>query len=191
MKKISELLTIFLLQSGEIDKEDCSVYKYGFTIMLEKGIFLLICLLIAIAVNKEIEMVLFFIIFIPLRSYAGGLHLEHFASCLLLSIMTYISVLIVSSIDIPIEISLIISICSLISISFLYPVENKNRKVDEEDIIYFFRKFRRLIIRNYILIIVFYFLGKSVLLTTVSITLMIISVTMGLGKIKNRYERNE
>ena len=105
--------------------------------------------------------------------------------------MTYISVLIVSSIDIPIEISLIISICSLISISFLYPVENKNRKVDEEDIIYFFRKFRRLIIRNYILIIVFYLLGKSVLLTTVSITLMIISVTMGLGKIKNRYERNE
>ncbi|HJC23240.1 MAG TPA: accessory gene regulator B family protein [Candidatus Eisenbergiella merdavium] len=188
MEKIAETLTNFLLESGEIAEEDYQIYKYGFTVMLEKGIFLALCLGFAISLNKEIISILFFFIFIPLRSFAGGLHLDHYITCLILSVLSYLFVLLMSNILISPEVTILISVFALMCISLTYPVENINRKVDDKEKKVFEKKFCRCIIGNYFLVFLLFFLQKSLMLLTCAMTFLVITATMILGKIKNKYK---
>lgn len=181
-------MTNFLLESGEIAEEDYQIYKYGFTVMLEKGIFLALCLGFAISLNKEIISILFFFIFIPLRSFAGGLHLDHYITCLILSVLSYLFVLLMSNILISPEVTILISVFALMCISLTYPVENINRKVDDKEKKVFEKKFCRCIIGNYFLVFLLFFLQKSLMLLTCAMTFLVITATMILGKIKNKYK---
>lgn len=81
--------------------------------------------------------------FAPLRSYAGGLHLEKYHSCFVLSCLTFSGVLlIVRYIQFPIWISFITLFILEIVVYALYPIENINRKVDREEDRYFRKKLK-------------------------------------------------
>lgn len=95
MRKVAKLLTDYVIKKSMVDEADREVYEYGFVITLEVGLFLVASLFIALKLDMVLEGIFFFVIFSPLRSYAGGLHLEKFWICFVLSCLTYITTLLV------------------------------------------------------------------------------------------------
>ena len=93
MRKVAKLLTDYVIKKSMVDEADREVYEYGFVITLEGGLFLVASLFIALKLDMVLEGIFFFVIFSPLRSYAGGLHLEKFWICFVLSCLTYITTL--------------------------------------------------------------------------------------------------
>lgn len=95
MKRIAEVLTDYVIQKGMVKEEDRELYEYGFTMTIEVGLFVLSCLFISLYLHMLMEGILFFLIFAPLRSYAGGLHLDKFRSCFILSCLTFSGILLI------------------------------------------------------------------------------------------------
>lgn len=185
MKKFTKLLTNYVIRKGMADETDREIYEYGFQITMELGIFVFFCVLLSLITGMIKEGILFFIIFAPLRSYAGGLHLEKYASCLVLSCLTFGGILLlVKYIEVPAALSLILLFALELAVYLLYPVENINRKVDEEENVYFKKKLRIFLIADMMIAIVCLAVGSGSMLFLITATFLMITVTMFIGKYK-------
>ena len=186
MKRIAEGLTDYVIQNGMVKEEDRELYEYGFMITLEAGLFVLFSLFVSLYLHMFREGILFFLIFAPLRSYAGGLHLDKFHSCFVLSCLTFSGILlIVRYIYIPIQFSFIGLLISEVAVYALYPVENINREVDSKENNFFKGKLNSFLIIDLLIALIFVVLKKECYVFLISTTFFMIVVTMILGKYKN------
>ena len=186
MKRIAEGLTDYVIQKGMVKEEDRELYEYGFMMTIEAGLFVLSSLFVSIYLHMVKEGILFFLIFAPLRSYAGGLHLDRFYSCFALSFLTFSGILlIVRHIRIPMLLSLIGLVVLEIAVYALYPVENINREVDGEENRYFKKKLTIFLAVDLLLAIICAVLKKECHVFLISVTFFMIVITMILGKYKN------
>lgn len=134
MEAFAKKLAHRLLEQDVIRREDFDVYAYGLQLALELSVHILCSLIIALLLHMEIECLLFFLFFIPIRSYGGGLHMKHYLSCLLLSCITLAGILcLVKFCPIPAPFSLYIYLISLTLLLFLGSVNHPNREVDADE----------------------------------------------------------
>lgn len=186
MKRIAEGLTDYVIQKGMVKEEDRELYEYGFTITIEVGLFVLFSLFVSLYLHMFQEGILFFIIFAPLRSYAGGLHLDKFHSCFILSCLTFSGILlIVRDTHIPMLFSVIGLFILEAAVYVLYPVENINREVDSEENKYFKKKLKIFLVIDLLLALICVVLKIESYVFLITITFFMIVVTMILGKYKN------
>lgn len=186
MKRIAEALTDYVIQKGMVKEEDRELYEYGFTMTIEEGLFVLFCLFVSLYLHMLMEGILFILIFAPLRSYAGGLHLDKFHSCFILSCLTFSGILLIVRY---IHISMLFSFIALFileaAVYALYPVENINREVDNEENRYFKKKLKIYLAVDLLLAVICAVLKKECYVFLISVTFFMIVVTMILGKYKN------
>lgn len=183
-------LTDYVIKKGVIEKTESNLYKYGFQVLLEMGLCILICSAIAGALGMGMEGILFFIIFIPLRSYAGGLHLDNYWSCLFLSCLTFSVILMICKTwRIEAYISFFILLLLILFVWILYPVENVNRDVDEKENLYFRKKLRRYLLLDLIISIACMVVHKETYLLLCMVTFFMVVVTMLIGKMKNKIKK--
>lgn len=186
MNRIAEGLTDYVIRKGTIKEEDRELYEYGFTITIEAGLFVLFSLFVSLYLHMIKEGILFFLIFAPLRSYAGGLHLDKFHSCFILSCLTFSGILlIVRYVHIPMLFSLISLFILEFGVYALYPVENINREVDSEENRFFNKKLKLFLMIDLLIALIFVVLKKECYVFLISTTFFMIVVTMILGKYKN------
>lgn len=108
MGKIAERLADYIIQKGTIKEEEREIYEYGFSIAIEVLLCVITCFSISMMLHTFVEGILFFVIFIPLRSYAGGLHLSSYWSCFSLSCLTFFIIMLLGKyLTLPIYIALI------------------------------------------------------------------------------------
>ena len=190
MSRIVNTLTDYVIKKGMVNEKERSVYEYGFLVMLETALSLLISLVIASLLHMFIEGILFFIIFIPLRSYAGGLHLDKYLSCLILSCLTFSVVLLIVKVFIfPVLLLFVIFLVLILSVWLLYPVDNINRSVDIEEEHYFKKRLLKFLILDLIIVIGCVILLKDKYLLLITATFLMMLISMMLGKYKNRKVR--
>mgnify|MGYP003209758882 FL=1 len=91
MKRVSEKLTAYIINAGTVSEELYAVYQYGFQIGLEMLCCFVACLSIAIYMHMIPEFAIFTGIFMLLRTYAGGVHLNSFGSCFICSVTVNIN----------------------------------------------------------------------------------------------------
>ena len=181
MKKIAKKLADYVIQKGTIEEEEREIYEYGFSIATEMLLCILVCFSASMILHTLVEGILFFAIFIPLRSYAGGLHLNNYWSCFSLSCLTFFIIMMLGKyLEFPIYIALEIVVYNL------YPVENINRIVDADEDKQFKKRLKQFLIIDGTLAIVFAMVGRSKYLQTFMFTLVMIVVTMIVGKCKNK-----
>lgn len=186
MDKLAKVLTDYVIKKGTVDEEDRRVYEYGFTVALEIGIFLLFCITFAILNHMFWEGCLFFFLFFPLRSYAGGLHLKQFWACLILSCLTFSGVLLtMNMVCLPKEILLGTQVLLECMVYKTYPVDDINRIVEQAENMVFKSKLRKLLVMDLLLGPVFIVLKRTDLLMELVLVLLIIFITMLIGKWKN------
>lgn len=183
MKRVSAFLTDYVIKKGIVDDSDRELYEYGFTVMTELGIFAVLCIIIMACTHMYLEGILFFVVFAPLRSYAGGLHLQKFYACLILSSLTFAGIVLACKIDLfPTMLGNAVSTVSLLGIYMLYPVENVNRDVDEEEDRFFRRKLIGFLIFDAVLIGLFNIFCFYRGIVVITLTLLVVFITMILGK---------
>lgn len=187
MGKVAEKLTNYIIQKGTIKEDERETYEYGFSIAIEMLLCVIVCFSISIALHTFVEGILFFAVFIPLRSYAGGLHLSSYWSCFSLSCLTFFIIMLLGKyLELPIYIALIVFFVLEIVIYNLYPVENVNREVDADEDIEFRKRLKRFLIVDGMLAVTFTVLGWGKYLQTFTLTLVMIAITMAIGKYKNK-----
>lgn len=134
MKWLSEKLTRYVIKTGAVSSESYAVYQYGFQIGLEMLCCFVVCLGIAIYLHLIPEFVVFTVIFMLLRTYAGGIHLNSFEACFICSVTIQTLILLINNeYKFTVTNAWIIILVSMILILKAAPVESINRELDSEE----------------------------------------------------------
>lgn len=185
MESLSRKLTNYILKKELIDKSNYEIYLYGFQIFLELSLSILCSIIIAIVLNMKIECFLFFLFFIPLRSYNGGFHMERYLSCLLLSCVTLsLILLIVKNFIVTSFISYLLYAISVLVIIITGPINHPNRKVSPDENVHFKIRSNINIVLGFIISIFFLIFGLQEYLFLEALVYALVSSTLLLGRLK-------
>lgn len=185
MEQFSKKITSYLIRNNVIKEEKACIYQYGFQVGFEVCLNTVISILIAVACKMEVEAIVFFCVFTLLRSYAGGLHLDTYLSCLICSCSSFLIILLLIK-----YLSVSKSVCGLIiTISFicikaLAPVPDVNRPLGEKEERQFEKKLGYSLLAIGLFSIGCYISGYERLLLTVALTSLFMVFIMILGKVK-------
>lgn len=189
MKKFSYILTSYLVKKNVIDSNKIEVYRYGFEIGLEVCLNTIISIFIALLCNMIYETIVFFVIFILLRSYAGGLHLKTYIGCLICSCFSLFGLLMVVKFwAAGVEYSIEYLIISLLFIKLLSPVQSVNRPINSKEMRIFRKKLNYTIFLILAVSVFFYNMHLESLLLMVLVTSYFMVAILVLGKID--YKKN-
>ena len=73
MEYLANKLTDYIIEKGIITEDMTGIYKYGFQCFLEFSVSTLCSIIIALFFGMLPECLFFFLLFIPMRSFGGGL----------------------------------------------------------------------------------------------------------------------
>ena len=129
IEKLGIRIVNFFIEEGILRENERNIYNYCFSCIIEIFINLMSVLFISILLQKVIESLIFMLIFIPLRSTAGGFHCSTSTRCYVLSISIYISVILLYPYITFVSIYAIVGICAinLLIVMLLSPVESSNK----------------------------------------------------------------
>lgn len=127
--KISEFITDILIEGNAIKNEERNLYLYCFGTLIEMTANLITTLIIGALLGKIVAALIFMLIFIPLRSTAGGYHCETAGKCYLLSMAVYLSVILTYDFVsvAPSYVFALVCVFDLTAIIILSPVVSPNK----------------------------------------------------------------
>lgn len=185
MERLSGKLTNYILIKGVIEENDFEIYQYGFQRFLELAINIICSVIIAVLLDMKLECIAFFLFFIPLRSYSGGFHMEHYISCLLLSCLSLAGILCtVKHFSAAPLLSCILYLISLAVIKITGAVDHPNRSIDEDDNLFFSKRANIILIISLIIFIFFLLSGNTRYLFLEALVFSLTSVSLIIGKKK-------
>lgn len=192
MERLSEELTKYIIKAGVVSEESYAVYQYGFQIGLEMLCCFITCLAIAVYLHMVPEFIVFTTIFILLRTYAGGVHLNSFWACYFCSIVVQTLVLIISDIyQLPIVGAWTIIIIGNALILKYAPVQTMNRELNDNEKLHC----RKITIK--IVLGVFIFAGSCALsgiykmASLVAWTVVVVWLSQYIGAVKYKIEKSK
>lgn len=143
---LSKAISSAAISYGIVAEEDRELYEYSFQIMLEQLSIALSILLIALIFGVFFETVLYMVLFIPLRIYAGGYHARNFSWCYVISVGVYLAyVVLLNNIVISKVVMLFVTLISSAVILRLAPMADPNKQVEILENVKF-KKFVRIIL---------------------------------------------
>lgn len=132
LTKIAMSLTNRLKRSGIVSAEAEDIYIYGFELVISFLFSTITILLIGIIFKLYFETLCFLLIFIALRSFTGGYHANKYWRCNIITLGSYLSVMLLSKCVVPdIVFYIIIFIVGLLLIIFKAPIENVNKPLSK------------------------------------------------------------
>lgn len=129
-----------LCASATINKDEESLYQYGFALLLSHLFYFAITALFGLLLHVFWESVIFYIMFSFLRSYAGGIHSRSETICMALTIVTFIISIIAIRLlkeHFSIVISAILSIVGTTCIVAFAPLDSPEKQLDEYECRYY------------------------------------------------------
>lgn len=129
LDKIGKIITKNMI----LTDEDYEVYIYVFEYIFQNIIFWTYAITIGVVCRKVKEMLVFLLVFIPLRKTSGGVHAGTVDVCLLFSVLIYfINIYIPELWNISFTVGKILEITLATMIVILSPVDCANLKLDQE-----------------------------------------------------------
>lgn len=192
MEKVAEEIVGYIdeKQNHKLNKEEKEILVFGVQGFLEISCNLIASLIIAIIFHCFVDVIFFFCVFIPIRSYAGGYHADKYCHCFIISIMLLVGMLILTKYW---NLSIGILMISIISIEIIIwkngLVVNENRPLSIREYNDFSNKLKkRLLIELVIAILLGVMkLNKYLMIMMLSMSLVLIGMMIGRIKDKNMY----
>lgn len=177
----------FTLQSkrGILGEKERRLYTYAYGILLNKIAIYAIIAIIGMITGNWIEMFSFLLPFTILRQYAGGIHLEKPASCIIFSGFLVFSCgqyLAVTS-----DIGKIFCVLWFVAILFIFvlaPIDTKGKKLDKTAKKIYGRRARVILVIEVMIAICFWVCGFIVVIQGIAIAHIILMVSLITGKVK-------
>ena len=188
IKLLSKGVTHFLLSKGKIEKSEIDLYNHGSEIIISTIIGFLMVFLTGVLLSSIDSAMIFYVLFVVIRSYTGGYHADTHLKCKLTLLFCCVTVVFFTNI-LEDKYNLImhtIYVLLFISSVLIYaPIINGNKPMKEEEIE---RNRLKAIIISVVVCVLSYAVYFFSLRCTISIgiTLVIISFLMVIGKLKER-----
>lgn len=115
LKNIAKKCSYYLLSKNVIKTQDIKIYAYGFELLISTILGMLSILIISLYFFDISYALIFFLFFMPLRTFTGGYHCKTYLNCFLFSNMYFVITVSISKL----LNSLIISKLSFYSIIFI------------------------------------------------------------------------
>lgn len=138
---LSRTLAGAMVDAGAASKENREVYEYGLEILLSTAASVVCVLLAGAVLGKLLETLAFLVVFIALRSVAGGFHAATHLRCFLLTMAAYAaSIALVHVIPVACAgwAAIAVAMVALILVAMLAPAPHENRPAGAAEL----RKFR-------------------------------------------------
>lgn len=188
----SEHIAKKLVEKNTISSENKPIYQYGIQQGLTIGLNILTTFVVGLIFQMIFESFLFLAVYIPLRSFAGGIHAKTANRCYVYSTIMIIAVLLVIRFF-PFGI-IICSCLSLISgtiIFLLAPVETANKKLDELEAQIYKKRARIILIIELIIQILIALTSWNNVMMCFSLAFASLSLVLLAGIIKNKYNQGK
>ena len=181
MRKILEKI----LLNDDMSSSEKEIVLYGFQAFAEMTCGILICFIIMAVMKMYLEGIIFFAMFIPLRSFAGGFHCERWWICMITSAVSFLVILFLSDIDLfSSKSAYIVSSVCLAVIAMIAPVINDARPVLESE----YPKFGKRLLGQLVCIFcaetVFFYFHQAHYLRLMMIVLLFMVLILVMGKLK-------
>lgn len=127
--RMSAYITDTLIEGKIIKMEERNLYLYCFGTLIEMTANIITTLIIGALLGKIVAALFFMLVFIPLRSTAGGYHCETAGKCYLLSMAVYLAVIFTYDCvsTIPSYVCILICVIDFAAIIILSPVASPNK----------------------------------------------------------------
>lgn len=190
MRRLSEKLTGYVIKAGAVSEELYAVYQYGFQIGLEMLCCFVVCLSIAIYLHMIPEFIVFTGIFMLLRTYAGGVHLNSFGGCFICSVVVQtVSLFIGNKYQFSVGNAWSIILISAVLIWKFAPVESISRELDRDEMEHCKKVTLKIIIGILSFAGVCTFVSNSEIVSLIALTVMVVFVSQCIGIIKYKVEK--
>ena len=145
LKRMAEQLVLWQIKKGYLQKEQQALYSYGYEALFNQLINILLACAIAVIFRAPLQVLVFLLGYIPLRSYSGGYHANTNGACTLVSAFLTAGVCLAAKWMPQILKIAILPLGFLVSgfmILRFAPVWDKNKKLDEAETICYRRRSR-------------------------------------------------
>lgn len=192
MKWLSEKLTGYVIKTGAVSAESYAIYQYGFQIGLEMLCCFVVCLGIAIYMHMIPEFAVFTGIFMLLRTYAGGVHLNSFRACFICSVAVQTLALFINSKHkfTVVNAWIIIIICAIL-ILIVAPAESINRELESNEKEYCKKVTLKILIGVFIFAGCCTIGGIDDMVSLVAMTVLVILISQYIGVAKYKIEKSK
>ena len=129
----AEVVTNWLLKCGAISKEDEELYIYALYSTLLTCSPLILAILFGIVLGKMVQSILIILPFMSIRKFSGGYHSNSPGVCLISSSLILLLCIILSC---HVRFGWLLGCCTIlsaISLSIFSPIDNINRKLDDDE----------------------------------------------------------
>lgn len=192
MRRLAIKLTDYILDKGTINQESYEIYCFGFQTAMEMISCIVVSMTISVKMHMLLEYAIFLSIFILVRSYAGGLHLDSFWACFLCSCLVQAGVLLIAkNYELSRNMSFFSILNTLLAIKIIKPVEHVNRPLDQSAKNYFQKKLNIILRGIFLISMIMFGLKMDKYLSLIALTMIVIVASMLIGKWKHKYGNNE
>ena len=166
--------------------DEAEVIEYGIAVLVSKFIFFITIIVVAIIFDELVSVLLFTLLYMPLRSFAGGIHAKTPVRCYFFSLaMLILTALIFKLFKITKLIFFLSVVFSAIILILLSPVEDSNKPLDKIEIKIYRKKSLSIWCIETIAGILSICFSYDLLYLCIFWNFAILSAMLILGKIKN------
>ena len=190
VKKCAKELAKYVVKYND-NVDLLEAYEYSYQVGIENLLTIITNIIVAILLKRLPEYIVFMIVFVSVRNYAGGIHLSTFRRCYFFTNITVAIVLITIDL-IPVSSSwyMLLHIISIgILTCVISPVDSINKQLEECEK----RNIKSKLRLNLLFIIsgsmVFALMGVNDILMIVRSTLFCVYIGCVCGQMKNKYDR--
>ena len=134
--RIAELITQRLIKTHIIEEGDRELYRYGFYLLVTRFFFFSIAIITGFLVSNADKSMIFFLVFMTLRTYAGGVHARTETSCTVLTTLSLIvSVFIIKAMEVSNGkvIAALLFAAGSICVLLFAPLETKEKPLEYQE----------------------------------------------------------
>ena len=157
VQKIVDALVNKQSQNEIITDEDEQIYRYGYILLCEVFLNLVIALAIGIAFSKTKEVIFFLGMYIPLRSFCGGWHADKIWKCTVISnVILMLQVYSIENIKMYLSMSgmLLIFFFNMVCVYFISPVDTEMKRISQDEKKTYKRKIKLILVFHMIIAII-------------------------------------
>lgn len=156
IEKLVDKIISKQLEENTILAEDINIYRYGYILVCEVFVNIIVATIIAGISGEWLLVTLFLVIYIPLRSFCGGWHADKFWKCTIYSNVIIVMILIckeaVISMNNIMLLFCVFIVCS-ICILGLAPVDTVTKPISEDERKKYSKKIRIIMILHFVIYI--------------------------------------
>lgn len=180
------------MRKNNIEIQDEELFEYGFSLLLNYTITILVILSIGLYLNITLDILVFCLVFLVLRSSAGGYHAESRYSCFFLSIAVTILVpLLLKNGIIPPYFTILVNVMMFCIILMHLPIENKNKPLSVNEKDYYRKRAISLYIADFVILFFLILINMTHMALILSAGMLTNSVSVGVAIIqKSLYKHN-